>query len=400
MNILYISQTVLNLNDINIYSDLINELKSRGHNVTAVFADAKCERTQMLTENDCKVIKVKVGNQFGVNIIKKALVILTLETKLKNAIKKYLKDEHFDLVLYATPPITLANVIKYSKKKFNCKSYLMLKDIFPQNAVDIGMLKKTGLKGFIYKHFRKKEMQLYNLSDKIGCMSEGNVQYLLKENPYLDKDKVEIFPNASIIRQLENKDKSILEKYGIDSNKLIFLYGGNLGKPQGLEKYALALKQCENMEDICFVNIGKGSEKEKFFESVKDLKNVVNLDYLPTKDYDDLCRACDIGVVLLDYRFTIPNFPSRTLSYLHNEMPILAFTDNNTDYKDFVMDNNIGKWACSDNIDGFVECVKWFNENREKLLELKNNARRVLIEQFNVKDCADKLEKFIAKEEN
>ena len=47
-----------------------------------------------------------------------------------------------------------------------------------------------------------------------------------------------------------------------------------------------------------------------------------------------------------------------------------------------------------------MECVKWFNENREKLLELKNNARRVLIEQFNVKDCADKLEKFIAKEEN
>jgi hypothetical protein len=191
MNILYVSQTALNLDDINIYSDLINGLKNQGHTITAVFADSNCKKTNLKEEDGCKIIRVKVGNQFGVNVVRKAIIILSLESKLKNAIKKFISKESFDLILYATPPITLANTIRYCKKKFNCKSYLMLKDIFPQNAVDLKMLSKTGWKSILYKYFRKKEIQLYNLSDRIGCMSKGNEEYLLRENPYLNKNKVD-----------------------------------------------------------------------------------------------------------------------------------------------------------------------------------------------------------------
>lgn len=97
-------------------------------------------------------------------------------------------------------PITLNLPVQYSKKKFNAKTYLMLKDIFPQNAVDLQMFKKSSL---IYKYFRHKEKQLYNLSDKIGCMSQGNIDYLLRHNKFISKDKVEIFYNSIHIE--ENK---------------------------------------------------------------------------------------------------------------------------------------------------------------------------------------------------
>ena len=94
----------------------------------------------------------------------------------------YFADIKFDLILYSTPPITFYKAIEYVKKRDGAKTYLLLKDIFPQNAVDLGMMSKTGLKGLIYKYFRKKEKKLYAISDKIGCMSQANVDYVLKHN--------------------------------------------------------------------------------------------------------------------------------------------------------------------------------------------------------------------------
>lgn len=398
MKILYISQTKLDLEQINIYSDLINCLLSKGHKVTAVFADSNCKKSTYEKNDNFDLIRVKVANQFGVNIVKKAIVLLTLESKFKKVIKKFLKDEEFDLILYATPPITLANVVKFCKKKFNAKTYLMLKDIFPQNAVDLGMMSKKGIKGIIYKYFRNKEKKLYELSDKIGCMSQGNIDYLINENPYLNSSNIELFPNAMTIREEKEKDKTILDELKIDKSKLLLIYGGNFGKPQGIDTYIKALKKCEKFENVLFINIGKGSEKKYFDEQVKDLKNVITLDYLESVKYDNLCRCCDVGIVLLDNRFTIPNFPSRTLSYLNNRLPILAFTDTNTDYKDFINNNEIGKWTSSNKEDNFVECVEWFVENKDKLEEMKNRSREVLEKQFNVEDCVKKLESFIEGE--
>ena len=62
--------------------------------------------------------------------------------------------------MYSTPPITFCRAVDYVKKRDNAQTYLLLKDIFPQNAVDIGMMSKQGIKGILYKFFREKEKRL------------------------------------------------------------------------------------------------------------------------------------------------------------------------------------------------------------------------------------------------
>ena len=52
---------------------------------------------------------------------------------------------------------------------------------------------------------------------------------------------------------------------------------------------------------------------------------------LPKADYETIVASCDVGMIFLDHRFTIPNFPSRMLSYMKAKIPILAVTDPNTD---------------------------------------------------------------------
>lgn len=399
MRILYISQCDLVLSNKGIYSDLIDKLCASGHDVILCCADSKYKKTSLIDDNALKKLEIKVPNQFGVNFIKKGLIILSLENIIKKNIKKFLKKESFDLVIYATPPITFAGAIKYCKKQYNCKSYLMLKDIFPQNAVDLHMISKTGLSGILYKIFRKKESALYKVSDKIGCMSNANINYVLEHNSYIDENKVELFPNAINCVDKIEKDKSILEKIGLDKDKLTFIYGGNLGKPQGLDFLSNAIKACESIENIQFVMIGSGSEKTRFFDSLESVSNCKCLERLPHDDYEKLCASCDVGIIALDYRFTIPNYPSRILSYMNNAMPVLACTDKVTDIKELVEEQaNCGKWCYSNDINGFVQCVKWFAENQEKLQELGHNSLEYMINNFNTDICVEKLENFMQLE--
>ena len=126
------------------------------------------------------ILKLKIGNIQKTNIIEKGISTITLETIFVSAIKKYYGTVTFDLVLYSTPPITLQKTVHYVQKRDGAVTYLMLKDIFPQNAVDMGMLSNHGFKGLLYQYFRRKEMRLYKDSDYIGCMSPANVNYLKK----------------------------------------------------------------------------------------------------------------------------------------------------------------------------------------------------------------------------
>lgn len=405
MKVLYIGQFDIELARQGIYGSIVASLLRKNHEVVLCCADDRYERTQIIEHRGVKKVEVKVSNQFGVNIIKKGLILLRLEKVMKKAINRYLKNESFDLVLYATPPITLANVVKFCKKKFGCKSYLMLKDIFPQNAVDLQMMSKTGLTGIIYKIFRAKEKKLYKYSDAIGCMSQANIDYLKDHNDNLQGKRIELFPNAVTIDRdnppTKTGERDILDKYGVPKDKMVFIYGGNLGKPQGLDFLEKGIKSVSGNKDVYFIIIGKGSEKKKLFAALNGVENVLTLDALPKDEYEKLCAQCDVGMIMLDKRFTIPNYPSRMLSYMQNAMPMFACTDKNTDVRQLVEEQaNCGKWCYSDDVDAFKSSIEWFVNNRDRLAELGKNGYNYMVKHFNVEDNVKRLEEFISQKES
>jgi len=318
--------------------------------------------THLIKENNVKIVKLKIGNIQKTNVLEKGISTIMIEPKFTSTIKKYFCDVKFDLVLYSTPPITLLSAVKYVKKRDNAKTYLLLKDIFPQNAVDIGMMSKKGVKGLIYKHFRRQEKKLYAISDRIGCMSMANVDYVIKHNPQVNSKKVELCPNS-----IEVIDKSIdwdtririREKYGIPLDKKVFVYGGNLGKPQGISFLIKCLKKCKSIEGIYLLIIGDGTEFELLNRYAKQSKqnNLKLMQRLPKEDYDILVAACDVGMIFLDHRFTIPNFPSRLLGYMQAKLPVLACTDPNSDIGRIIVNGGFGWWCESNSVEMFNLCV-------------------------------------------
>lgn len=365
MNILFISiSSMSHLSNHRISHDLIREFRRNGHNMYVVCAVERKKNvdTYLSEEDGCKILRVKVGNNKKANLIEKGLTTLFMPKLYIKAIKKYYSDVKFDLVMYPTPPVTQYETVKFIKKRDGARSYLLLKDIFPQNAVDIGMMSKDGLKGIIYKYFRKKEKRLYAISDRIGCMSQANVDYVLKHNSEVNPEKVEICPNSIEFVDMTITDgerEEVRKKYGIPLDKKVFVYGGNLGKPQGIPFIIECLKFQINNPDAFFVIVGDGTEYKKL-ESFFDLEKPTNMKLmkkLPKEDYDIMVSASDVGLIFLDHRFTIPNFPSRLLAYMQAGIPVLACTDLNTDIGKVITEGGFGWWCESNDVEAFSKCV-------------------------------------------
>lgn len=387
MNILFL--TLLDfktLNEHNIYTDLLRKFVENGHFVYVVSPTERKNRqeTKIFQEENTVILKLKIGNVQKTNIIEKGISTITLERKYIAGIKKNFSDVKFDLILYSTPPITFEKVVRYIKEKDYAQTYLLLKDIFPQNSVDMGMISQKGVKAPIYWYFRRKEKKLYAVSDYIGCMSQANAEYLLLHNPEINKDRVEICPNSVEVTDLRLEDavrNEIRKKYGLPIDKKVFVYGGNLGIPQNIPFIIQCLKKELDNQNAYFLIVGDGTAYKKLeqFFLEENPQNMKLLKHLPKKDYDMVAASCDVGLIFLDHRFTIPNFPSRILSYMQAGLPILACTDENTDVGKVITDGGFGWWCKSERPELFENviqsiCCRELKKMGQRAFEyLKNN---------------------------
>lgn len=381
-----------------LYSDLMDQISSFGHEVT-VFRSEE-ERVfgspETSSRKNVKVVSVPTGRVTKTNIITKALNILLTEPRYLSAMKKQYAGNHPDMVIITTPPITFCSAASYFKKKGSI-IYLLLKDIFPQNAVDLGMMKKNGL---IYSFFRNKEKKLYKNSDVIGCMSEANKKFLLHHNPFLKKKIIEINPNSIKPSSLQIDTKQgerLLEEYKIPKEKIKIIYGGNLGKPQGVDFLIEVLDKSKEIEDVHFVICGSGTEYprlEKFVKTHPD-HPVTLIEYLENSKYRSFLSQMDLGLIFLDRRFTIPNFPQRVLDYFDFSLPVLAATDINTDFGSMLVCRKCGLWSESGDIDAFIKNLKYLMSNPEIRILMGKNGRTLLDSEFSVAKSAQLIiEKF------
>ncbi|MEO1013251.1 MAG: glycosyltransferase family 4 protein, partial [Bacteroidota bacterium] len=349
-----------------LYTALVTKFHNAGHDITVVAPAYEGTGKGLQLETNIKVLRVQTLPQFGVNFIRKGLANLILPLQYKRALKSLDDDLKFDLILIPTPPISLYSLADWLKKKSNGKVYLILRDIFPQNAVDLGIMKKNG---FLYRFFRKQEHSLYKISDYIGCMSKGNIEYVKRHNPEVNEDKLHLLPNwadMATIGMDAQEIKQVEEKAGI-KNRFVIVFGGNVGRPQKMENIIDLAVACEDIEDILFLIHGYGAEYENLKKYAKE-RNVSNLEFraaLPHKEFIKILHLSKVGLISLSEHFTIPNIPSKALSYYNAKIPILASIDLNTDFGKILEEHNMGVWAEAGNT----------NALKNKLMLLYNDAK-------------------------
>lgn len=394
MKILYLSLIYpKDKNDSNLYKDLAKQFRDEKHEVTIVTLNEKHEKNiiedEFKIEEGMKVLRVGCGNYFNISNKEKIRTALTLPLKLKKSIFKNLKSEKYDLIMYPSFPINfrLEYLVKELKRKYGAKTYYIHRDHFPYNALNLEMMKK----GIIFNYFKWEEKKLLEISDFIGCMSEENKKFVLKNNRIFELDrKIHLLKNWGenlITKNIREESKTnIREELGYDKNDFILVFGGNMGKPQGLEMLQEVIKKLEYEPQIKFLFIGRGTEKDSFYKMSKTNKNIKVLDYIPREKYLDILKNCDMGIVMLTKKFTVPNFPSKTTEYLKIGLPILAAIDNTTDYGK-VLKNQMkaGDFVLHGNIEEYCKKILYYKNNLKELLIYSENGKKYYLENLQVK---------------
>ena len=390
MRILFLFQ-IFDYKKSTIYLDLVRECRDRGHMVTVIAGTSDMELPDGVTDVEgIRTVYMKLPDQFGAGSVKKALIQMSIPGRIRMILKDGFKDETFDVIAYPTPPITLAPVLRYCAKRYKSAiRYLMLKDIFPQNAVDLGMFSKSSP---IYKYYRRMERQLYAYSDRIGCMSEANIAYLKEHDPEIPNEKLEYFPNTVALNE------AVSMKDTRAANGLRIVFGGNMGKPQDIGGLLRGIKTCGEQPDldrVFFYFIGDGTESRRIEEYIEREKPV-NLTYrhqLERPEYEKLLANADVGMISLSKEFTIPNFPSRILSYMQISKPVFAVLDEATDMDECIAEAGCGISVRAGDTGAFVEGVRRLIRLKDKLPEMGARGRRYLERYFNVGVSVDILER-------
>jgi glycosyltransferase involved in cell wall biosynthesis len=359
-----------------MYTDLAQEFVNKGHDVYVAVASGH-DKTSFKVEGSPKVLRVRTLELFNTSLIKKGIANILLPYQVIKGIKKYLHGVDFDAVIVSTPPITYRSTVKKLKVKFRSKVYLILRDIFPQNAVDLGILKNPVL----INYFRKEEKDLYAIADYIGCMSPGNIAYLKNHNPEVNENKIHLLPNWKNVTEFSQPDFNIKRELGLE-NKFIALYGGNMGKPQNIDFILELAKENMHRDNVVFLLLGDGSEKRRITDLVAKnrLLNVVIKERLPQRQYKELTKVCDIGLVNLSEKFSIPNIPSRILSYWEARLPVLAATDRNTDLRNIIEQSGSGLWCISGDMDSYKLNFDKLYQNNELRREMGEKGHKYLLE--------------------
>ncbi|MBT8339284.1 MAG: glycosyltransferase family 4 protein [Desulfatitalea sp.] len=398
MNILFATIAWPENGERNIYTDLMDEFAAAKHHVFILgVRERRCGKpTECLQENGLQVLRVRCGNLQKTSILEKGASLLRLNTQLRMALAQYFTAIRFDLIIYSTPPVTLSPLMKKLKTRHQAKIYLLLKDLWPQGPVDLGALRKGGL---VWRYFRRQEKIMFQDADFIGCMSPAGVRYVLAHNPGLDAAKVEVCPNAIRPSVLQPSGRNrIREKYGIPLDAVVFLFGGNLGKPQGLSFLIGAIEALGQHPGVYFLIIGAGTHFPLLQDAFERLKpaNAALYSRLPKQDYDLLAGACDVGLILLDKRYTIPHFPSRLLSYLDVGIPVLLAVNRATDIGDVVERAGCGCVVEHGDLQGFVSAVRYLAENTGQRQEMGWAARKLLEDQYTARLAYDTINRRVA----
>ncbi|MBU1052682.1 MAG: glycosyltransferase family 4 protein [Proteobacteria bacterium] len=342
---------------------------------------------QVSCENGIKVLRIRAGKIKSATRFVRAFNEIRLSKTIWKKGKHFFDDNPCDLIIYYSPSIFFSSLVKWLKKKFTCPSYLILGDIFPEWAVETGVLRK----GLIYRYFKYKEQQNYEAADIIRVQSPANLLYF-KENGLDKKYRLEVLYNWISLTKEHAPCASYRVRLGLQ-NKVVFFYGGNIGVAQDVDNIIRLADNLRNESAAYFLIVGGGSEvnRLKSLINLKGLTNIAIHDPVNHQEYMSMLSEFDVGLISLDRRLRSHNFPGKMMSYMFHAKPILASINHGNDIKEMLEDKQAGLVCINGEDDKLADNARKLLVDENLRCQLGNNARTLLENTFSVSRAAEQI---------
>lgn len=368
--------------------DLAVEFHRLGHEPIVVAPDENIlQEYQVSCENGIKVLRIRAGKIKSATRFVRAFNEIRLSKTIWKKGKHFFDDNPCDLIIYYSPSIFFSSLVKWLKKKFTCPSYLILGDIFPEWAVETGVLRK----GLIYRYFKYKEQQNYEAADIIRVQSPANLLYF-KENGLDKKYRLEVLYNWISLTKEHAPCASYRVRLGLQ-NKVVFFYGGNIGVAQDVDNIIRLADNLRNESAAYFLIVGGGSEvnRLKSLINLKGLTNIAIHDPVNHQEYMSMLSEFDVGLISLDRRLRSHNFPGKMMSYMFHAKPILASINHGNDIKEMLEDKQAGLVCINGEDDKLADNARKLLVDENLRCQLGNNARTLLENTFSVSRAAEQI---------
>lgn len=325
--------------------DLSREFVRQGHQLTVLLPDASLKAGWQLERVDgVQLLRLKAPATKDIGYVRRTLAEFVMPFAMRTQfLKSPLASEKWDGVLWYAPSIFHGPLARFLKRRSGCKGYLIIRDIFPDWAVDMGLMGK----GLPYWLFRLVARYQYAVADIIGVQTPGNIQYFEAERRKRGKI-VEVLQNW--LDKPASKPCSIrLDQTPLAGRKL-FVYAGNMGVAQGMDIMLALAERHRSRRDVGFVFIGRGSEAARLREmaAVNGLDNVVFFDEIDPDEIPDLYAQCTVGLVALSPLHKTHNIPGKFLTYMQSGLPVLANINAGNDLADMIRQEKVGA-VCESN---------------------------------------------------
>ncbi len=364
-------------------------LQKRGHEVAVV---TSAEKSGVAEEDGIKIIRVKTLPHHDVSFIVKGISWLTMPRIFWRAVKK--NCAKIDAAIVHSPPLPLAWVAEQAKKKYGAKYVLNVQDIFPQNAVDLGVLRNK----MALKYFERMEYRAYKACDVIATPSHEHKNYLVEQRG-VPGEKIEVIPHwvdAGQFAEAKNTG-GFRKKFGLEGKFIIF-FGGVVGPSQALDILLRLGKKIEKTHpDIVFLVCGDGSEKKRLVEA-KEKESVENVhfeNWVPKEEYGDLLKEMDVGLITLTAKNTTPAVPAKLMGYMAAGLPALGFLHEKSEAHEIIKNAGCGESASYENEYACLQALFFMYDNKAHLKELGKNGLKYAKEHFSIESSTEKWEKII-----
>lgn len=358
--------------------DLAEQLAREGHKVVVLFPDPSIRQPMQIDDDgSVKIVRIRIGEIRDTSYIRRLANEMMMPFVMRRRLSKSsVPVSTFDAIICHAPSIFFAPLIRYLKALSGSKCYLILRDIFPQWALDLGVIKP----GLAFHFLDRVARSQYAAADIIGVQSESNLSVIHSLKGTSNKH-VEVLYNW--IAPAPETGCSISVQETALAGRKIFVYAGNMGVAQGMDVLIDLVLDHRDRTDIGFLFVGRGSEFDRIcaIRQRFELGNLEIFEEISSKEIPGLLAQCHFGLVALDQRHKTHNIPGKVMSYLQSGLPIMAILNQGNDLAALIERYQTGV-ACFDHSPAATQkalgqLIQMASSSQDMSQRCKNMARAV-----------------------
>ncbi|ASV06225.1 glycosyltransferase WbuB [Leptospira interrogans serovar Canicola] len=365
--------------------ELAVKLKEKGHEITVITPGVDLKQNYKKdTLDGVSILQFSSGKIKNVSKIKRLINEFVLSRRAWKCLKNYFIQNHHDLIIYYSPSIFWGNLVFRLKNLWKSPSYLILRDFLPQWIIDNGMIREKSLIAYFLKYYEKLN---YKTADQIGIQSPANIEWFSKKFP--EFKNIELLYNWATDSPVLNKNDFYRKRLNLEG-KIVFFYGGNIGKAQDMMNIVRLAEKMKTYTDVIFLLVGAGDEVELVKASIQDLQlnNMILLDPVSQEEFKLMLAEFDIGLFTLHFGHKTHNFPGKILGYMVQEKPILGVVNPGNDLKNILEDSQSGLVTIAGDVEELYKNALVLLDDKTRK-QMGRNANLLLKSKFSVDNAAE-----------